>query len=265
MYGFGLRAAFQVGGRARSGFHRWTILEGDFSPTSTKLAECRERPEMNLLRANAIRRTLSSISLLNVRLPRGLTFDAQRAFHYAGRAWAVWAVCWLLMAFFSKSTKRRETPGQRLQHVVPAMLGFLLIFREDFGWPWLRRAIFPDNPALMLVAVTVTALGLLFAVWARLTLGSNWSGTVTIKANHQLIRRGPYRFIRHPIYTGMLAALLASAVAQRLLGGVLGFAVVALALYCKARREESFLSQEFGEAFVEHRQHTGMFLPRWSQ
>jgi protein-S-isoprenylcysteine O-methyltransferase Ste14 len=105
---------------------------------------------------------------------------------------------------------------------------------------------------------------LLFSVWARLALGSNWSGTVTIKANHQLIRRGPYRFIRHPIYTGMLAALLATAITQRLVSGVLGFALVYFALYRKALREESFLSQEFGDAFSEHQRHTGMFLPRFS-
>jgi protein-S-isoprenylcysteine O-methyltransferase Ste14 len=62
----------------------------------------------------------------------------------------------------------------------------------------------------------------------------------------------------------MLTALLATAITQQLLSGILGFAVVTFALYRKARREESFLSQEFGEAFVEHRQHTGMFLPRFS-
>jgi protein-S-isoprenylcysteine O-methyltransferase Ste14 len=105
---------------------------------------------------------------------------------------------------------------------------------------------------------------LLFAVWARLILGSNWSGTVTIKTNHQLIRRGPYRWIRHPIYTGMLAALLATATIQGLVSGMIGFAFVLLALYRKARREESFLSQEFGDGFMEHRQHTGMFFPRFS-
>lgn len=207
---------------------------------------------------------VSTISLLNGALPLGPPLRAQHAFQIAARVWAVWLIVWLLMAFMSKSTKRRETPGQRLQHLIPAMFGFLLIFREGTGAPWLTRAIFPDNPMLMLVCVMVTIAGLLFAVWARLALGSNWSGTVTIKANHQLIRRGPYRFIRHPIYTGMLAALLATVITQRLVTGLLGFAVVTVALYLKARREESFLSQEFGEAFVEHRQHTGMFLPRWS-
>ena len=214
--------------------------------------------------ANSMRWTASSISLVSLVLPPELTFRAEQAFHIAGRAWAIWLILWLWMAFFSKSTKRRETPGQRLEHLIPALLGFLLIFREGTTAPWLGKVVFPDHPMLMLACVLVTILGLLFAVWARVALGSNWSGTVTIKANHQLIRRGPYRFIRHPIYTGMLAALLATTVTQRLVSGVAGFAIVFFALWRKAKREESFLSQEFGPAFDEHRQHTGMFLPRWS-
>jgi protein-S-isoprenylcysteine O-methyltransferase Ste14 len=197
-------------------------------------------------------------------IPGALHLTSQRAFGLAGKAWAIWALWWLAMAFFSKSTKRRESPAQRIEHLVPAMLGFALVFREGFGGTWLARPIWPTNPVLLILCVTVTILGLLFAVWARLILGSNWSGTVTIKTNHQLIRRGPYRWIRHPIYTGMLAALLATAMIQGLLSGMIGFAFVFLALYRKARREESFLSQEFGEGFSEHRQHTGMFLPRFT-
>ena len=193
-----------------------------------------------------------------------LHLSSQRAFHIANQAWMIWAIWWLAMAFFSKSTKRRESVVQRIEHLVPAFLGLLLIFRADFGGAWLARPVFPANSLLLSICVVVTILGLLFAVWARLTLGSNWSGTVTIKTNHQLIRRGPYRYIRHPIYTGMLAALLATAIAQGLLSGLVGFAFVSLALYRKARREEKFLAQEFGEGFTEHRQHTGMFLPRFS-
>ena len=187
-----------------------------------------------------------------------------QAFHLAREAWFVWAIWWVAMAFFSKSTKRRETPSQRIEHLVPALLGFLFVFQSGFGGPSLGRRIVPESSALMLVCVVATVLGLLFAVWARLALGSNWNGTVTIKTNHQLIRRGPYRWIRHPIYTGMLAALLGTAIAQGLVSGLIGFAFVYLALYRKAKREESFLSQEFGEGFAEHRQHTGMFLPRFS-
>ena len=197
-------------------------------------------------------------------LPGKLILSPHRAVELEGRAWGIWALWWLAMAFMSKSTKRRESPIQRIEHLVPAFLGFMMIFREGFGGAWLARPILGVGARGNLVCVAVTVLGLLFAVWARLALGSNWSGTVTIKTNHQLIRRGPYRWIRHPIYTGMLAALLATAITQGLLRGAIGFALVFLALYRKARREESFLSQEFGDGFVEHRAHTGMFLPRFS-
>ena len=193
-----------------------------------------------------------------------LTLTIHHAMKIEGQAWGIWAIWWLAMAFFSKSTKRRENVMQRLEHILPAMVGFLLIFREGFGGTWLARPIFEAGPAVLLICVAVTIFGLLFAVWARLTLGANWSGTITIKTNHQLIRRGPYRWIRHPIYTGMLAALLAVAITQGLWSGLVGFALVFFALFRKARREELFLSQEFGDGFVEHRQHTGMFLPRFS-
>ena len=206
----------------------------------------------------------SMASLLWQSLPAALTLNSRQAIHFAEEAWTIWAVWWLAMAFFSKSTKRRESAAQRVEHLVPALLGFALVFREGFAGAWLARPIVAANPVLLGLCVMVTILGLLFAVWARLILGSNWSGTVTIKTNHQLIRRGPYRWIRHPIYTGMLAALLATAVIQGLLSGMIGFAFVLLALYRKARREESFLSQEFGDGFLEHRQHTGMFLPRFT-
>lgn len=193
-----------------------------------------------------------------------LGLSSERAFVIASSTWFVWVIFWLAMAFLSKSTKRRETRAQRLEHAVPALLGFLLIFRAGLGGGWLTRAVVPDNALLMAIGVAVTILGLLFTVWARFALGSNWSGTVTIKTDHQLIRRGPYRFIRHPIYTGILAALLATVITQRLVTGLLGFAIIFFALWRKAKREESFLSQEFGPAFDEHRRHTGMFLPRWS-
>ena len=207
---------------------------------------------------------LTTASLFALDLPPEWSVSAHHAFRICGRAWAIWALYWLAMSVVSKRTRRRESPRQRLEHIIPAVIGFLLLFNDDFRWRSLARVIFPDVPALMLACVMVTVLGLLFSVWARLALGSNWSGSVTIKDDHKLIRRGPSRFIRHPIYTGMLAALRGTAVTQQQLSGLLGFVIILFALYRKALREESFLSEEFGGAFAEHRQHTGMFLPRLS-
>ena len=210
------------------------------------------------LTAGAIAATLLQ-SLADLR-----SLDSQHAFATEGTAWGLWVILWLAMAFLSKSTKRRESPAQRLGHVVPAVLGFLLIFHQGFGGAVLTLRIVPEHAALNATCVLATIAGLVFSVWARLALGSNWSGTVTIKKDHKLIRTGPYRWIRHPIYTGMLAALLATAITQGLLSGLLGFCLVYVALFRKARREESFLAQEFGPGFDEHKQHTGMFLPRFS-
>lgn len=93
-------------------------------------------------------------------------------------------------------------------------------------------------------------------------LGSNWSAAVTLKADHELIRSGPYRWIRHPIYTGILLAVIGTALALGEMRGILSFLLILAAFYRKARREERFLNQEFSEKFTAHIQSTGMFLPK---
>ena len=185
------------------------------------------------------------------------------AFQISSKIWFVWCIVWLLMAAWSKPSKRREFPWQRLEHVIPLVIGFLLIYNHRFAWNFLADRIIPQNDAITIIGLLLTAGGLVFAVWARIALGANWSGTVTIKSGHNLIRRGPYKWIRHPIYTGILLSFLGTILLQGEVRAFVGFAFVLLALYRKARREEKFLSEEFGEGFAEHAKHTGMFLPRF--
>jgi len=73
-----------------------------------------------------------------------------------------------------------------------------------------------------------------------------------------------YRWIRHPIYTGILIGVIGTAMINGHVRGWLGFVIVWLTFYFKARREERFLRQEFGEGFEEHSRNTGMFLPKWT-
>ena len=185
------------------------------------------------------------------------------AFQISSKIWFVWAIVWLLMAAWSKPSKRREFPWQRLEHVIPLMIGFLLIYNHRFAWNFLADRIVPQNSVVAITGLLLTAGGLVFAVWARIVLGANWSGTVTIKSGHNLIRRGPYRWIRHPIYTGLLISLVGTLTLQGEVRAFLGFAFALFALYRKAKREEQFLSDEFGEGFAEHTKQTGMFLPRF--
>jgi len=187
-----------------------------------------------------------------------------QALQLSSKIWFAWCIVWLLMAAWSKPSKRREFGWQRLEHIIPMVFGFLLIYKDAFAWKWLADRIVPENSAVALIGLALTIGGLIFAVWARIALGANWSGTVTIKSGHNLIRRGPYRWIRHPIYTGLLASLVGTVLLQGEVRAFLGFAVILFALYRKARREEEFLSEEFGDEFAEHTKHTGMFLPRFS-
>ena len=126
----------------------------------------------------------------------------------------------------------------------------------------LDMRLFAESAAVLWAGVLVTGLGVGISVWARLSLGANWSGMVALKKEHELVRTGLYRRIRHPIYTGILVAFLGTELIEGHARGLLGFVILWLSFYFKARREENFLRQEFGEGFKEHARHTGMFLPK---
>lgn len=185
-------------------------------------------------------------------------------FQWNAFCWMLFALYWLVSAFNRKRTKKRETYFQRFRYTVPLVIAYCLLFRPEAHFSWLGARFVSAGPRLEWIGVAVTAAGIAIAVWARWHLGSNWSGVVTLKEGHELIRTGPYRAIRHPIYTGMLIGLFGTALT---LGEVRGFVAVVVAwlsFYMKARREESFLAQEFGPAFAEHQRRTGMFLPKLS-
>lgn len=208
---------------------------------------------------------LSSIMFLVARIAWELQMPTvHQAFQISSRIWLLWCILWLLMAAWSKPTKRREFPWQRFSHVIPLLIGFLLIYKNDIAWGWFGQRMVSATAAIAVAGLALVVGGLLFAVWARVALGANWSGTVTIKSGHNLVRRGPYRWIRHPIYTGILLSMAGTVLLQGEIRSFLGFALAVLALYLKARREERFLAEEFREGFVEHTKHTGMFLPRFS-
>lgn len=122
-----------------------------------------------------------------------------------------------------------------------------LIFR-GVGIPELRHHLFAAQE-LRWFGVAATAVGLLFSVWARVHLGRNWSGVVTLKADHKLIRTGPYRYVRHPIYTGLLIAAIGSAAAANTFEAMIGVGLVLVAFLIKMRHEELLLTQEFGDDY----------------
>jgi protein-S-isoprenylcysteine O-methyltransferase Ste14 len=190
--------------------------------------------------------------------------DPYHWLHLASFAWLVFLAYWCVSALKLKSIKRREPRGERLIQLVFMVAAYFLMFNDQFSRGWLATRFAPASPSIGKFGVTVTVVGIAFAIWARWHLGENWSATVTLKEGHELISSGPYRYIRHPIYSGMLLAFVGTALALGEYRALISVCIVLVAFYTKAKKEERFLTQEFGEKFREHSRRTGMFLPRFT-
>jgi protein-S-isoprenylcysteine O-methyltransferase Ste14 len=190
-----------------------------------------------------------------------MRFDAQFFRYLIGWLWLAWGAYWMLRAAGSKSTQRRESIGSRLAHLMPLIIGALLLGRRDLPWLWLTQRLWPHSLAIYWVGVALVVGGLLLTVWAREHLGRNWSGTVTVKKDHELIRTGPYAWVRHPIYTGGLTAVLGTAVASGTVGAFLGLAVIAAALLRKLRIEERFMAETFPDEYRRYREQVPALIP----
>jgi protein-S-isoprenylcysteine O-methyltransferase Ste14 len=175
--------------------------------------------------------------------------------------WLAWAAYWWLSSRSVKATAREEAFASRLLHVVPLLAALALLWADKVPGQWLSERLFPWAPWEFWTTALVTAIGLGFAVWARLHIGRNWSGTVTIKQDHELVATGPYGIVRHPIYTGLLLAIAGSALARGEWRGVVAFAIAWAALWRKLVLEEKWMLELFGEQYAEYRSRVPALIP----
>ena len=178
-------------------------------------------------------------------------------------AWLGLGIVWVVAAVGSKRTVQRQRGGSRLLHIGLMLLGIALIFNlyHWFDGGWLATRIVPRELWAVGGGAIVTVAGILFCVWARVVIGSNWSGSVTIKENHELVRRGPYQIVRHPIYTGILLGLLGTAFVYGANRGFVGALVCGVALWIKSQTEEQFMVQQFGEQYIQYRREVRALIP----
>jgi protein-S-isoprenylcysteine O-methyltransferase Ste14 len=151
--------------------------------------------------------------------------------------------------------------GSRLLHVLPLLLAFWLLWAARLPVPFLNERIFAPAPWEFWVGAVITAVGLLFTGWARIHIGRNWSGTVTIKQEHELISSGPYAIVRHPIYTGLIVAFIGSGLARGEWRGVLAVIIAWAALWRKLRLEERWMTERFGEQYAAYCRRTPALVP----
>ena len=177
--------------------------------------------------------------------------------------WVAFGILWLIAALTSKRSIRVQSSGSRLFQSCLLILGIMLMsnFRNWITNGWLTIRLMPVTLPVFAGGAALTLAGLLFCVWARVVLGTNWSGTVTIKENHELIVRGPYQIVRHPIYTGLLFALTGTAFLDGYVRSFVGVLVIGFSLWLKSQTEEQFMVQQFGGQYIDYRQHVRALIP----
>ena len=175
--------------------------------------------------------------------------------------WIAFLLYWNTKAVHAKTTHRLEPLASRILRLLTYLIAILLLAIPRIPLPWLYVQLWPSGFWPFWLGAAVTVAGLLFAVWAREHLGSNWSRSVTIKQGHELITTGPYAVIRHPIYTGTLTGFLGMAIAVSQVRGFIAFALIFLVLWLKLRMEEEWMRSQFGETYVAYTRRTAALVP----
>ncbi|HUI40249.1 MAG TPA: isoprenylcysteine carboxylmethyltransferase family protein, partial [Methanothrix sp.] len=134
---------------------------------------------------------------------------------------------------------------------------FFLIWRPSF----FAGELFPSSLVIQATGVVLCAAGITFAIWARYILGTNWSRNPEIKVGHELVTAGPYRFVRHPIYTGIILAILGSSLVDGRLRDLVLLAMVTLAFFMRSRIEERLMMRQFPEAYSEYKKNVKSLIP----
>jgi protein-S-isoprenylcysteine O-methyltransferase Ste14 len=175
--------------------------------------------------------------------------------------WAAWGLSWIAAALWSAQTEKRAGLGAELRYRAIQLAGILLLAVPAHGYNGSMR-LWHIGWSGAWVCAALIALGLSFSWWARIHLGRLWSGHITRKADHRVIDSGPYAIVRHPIYTGILLGVLATAAAKGTVFGIGGAVLIVLGLSMKARLEERWLTQELGaDAYQAYRRRVPMLLP----
>ena len=172
--------------------------------------------------------------------------------------WVVFSIYWTLASKNSAATKTSESAASRASHLLLVNLAFLLLL---IPIPGLTLRFLPASRYLVIAGLLVQAAFVALAVSARVHLGRNWSGEVRISPEHQLVQSGPYRYLRHPIYTAVLGMYCGTALVSGQIHAPLALLVVTIAYWRKIRLEERALAQTFGAAHEAYREKTWALIP----
>lgn len=177
--------------------------------------------------------------------------------------WAGLLVFWVWSARSVKATSRSEPASlQLLAYWLPLVVALALLGPGDwYADHWLSERFVPKSSWVKVIGLAIAAFGIALACWSRYLLGRNWSSVVQLKEDHELIQRGPYRHVRHPIYTGLLLAFVGTALKVGDWRGLIAVAIVLASFLRKLRIEERWLGEQFGARYADYKRRTKALLP----
>jgi protein-S-isoprenylcysteine O-methyltransferase Ste14 len=169
--------------------------------------------------------------------------------------WLSFWIYWIISARGRKKVIERAYSGPRGVFVI-----FVILLLSLSKFPFFHTEQFFSNQIILSVGLIFCALGLGFAVWARRHLGNNWNGEPSIQEHHELVTSGPYHYVRHPIYSGMLLALTGSTLLGSLVWLITLIASFAI-LIMRIKIEEDFMIKIFPDQYSEYKKHTKALIP----
>ena len=175
--------------------------------------------------------------------------------------WVAYFVYWKTISGNVKTSARTEPFFSRALRAISIIAAILLLAIPNLNIHVLSVRFLPVSELYFWIGLLITISGLGFSVWARSKLGRNWSQEVTIKDNHQLITDGPYAFVRHPIYTGLILGFMGSSVALGEIRGLISDVLVFAVLLYKLKLEDKWLREQFGESYKDYCKKVAALIP----
>jgi protein-S-isoprenylcysteine O-methyltransferase Ste14 len=175
--------------------------------------------------------------------------------------WVLFWAYWLFSAIRDRSPYKKKQSRQSFLLSMIVLAVAWMLFTGLLSPGLLLERIVPDTPSFAAAGLIITVAGLGFAIWARIHLGKNWSGSPAIRSNQTIIRTGPYHFVRNPIYTGILLGVTGTALALGTLWALCTVVLLLVAFLLKIRVEEQFLTEEFGEEYLRYKREVRALIP----
>ncbi len=174
--------------------------------------------------------------------------------------WIIFLAYWLISALVVKRTAEHQSWTSAAAHRIPVGLGWWMLAYPLLPPP-MNWVLIPRPDWVRVIGAVVCVFGLYVTIWARRTLAGNWSSDVTFKHGHELVKAGPYRFVRHPIYTGLLVMCLGSAIEIGRLRCWLSIVVVGIGFWIKLKQEESLMLRHFPDEYPGYQKQVKALVP----